>query len=197
MARAAGRLGGRFCMRRQAPVAQLDRAPDYESGGQEFESLRARQDLTPASRARIICLLRFLQGSSSAGPHTLGVQTPNRFSGCLRSGPSVSRQAHNLKVVGSNPTPATNRKTRNVNALAGFFMRCFGQIRAFCHHLRNAMWIKHFSSRVMLYRRVHVTWLAHGKRRFVRSVFVVRAGWGHALCSPLTRARNARVLASK
>src|SRR5208282_3056400 len=27
----------------QAPVAQLDRAPDYESGGREFESLRARQ----------------------------------------------------------------------------------------------------------------------------------------------------------
>ena len=25
------------------PVAQLDRAPDYESGGWEFESLRARQ----------------------------------------------------------------------------------------------------------------------------------------------------------
>src|SRR5262249_19468424 len=25
-----------------APVAQLDRAPDYESGGQDFESLRAR-----------------------------------------------------------------------------------------------------------------------------------------------------------
>ena len=29
--------------RGNAPVAQLDRAPDYESGGQEFESLRARQ----------------------------------------------------------------------------------------------------------------------------------------------------------
>ena len=28
--------------RYQAPVAQLDRAPDYEFGGQEFESLRAR-----------------------------------------------------------------------------------------------------------------------------------------------------------
>ena len=28
-----------------APVAQLDRAPDYESGGQEFESLRARHKL--------------------------------------------------------------------------------------------------------------------------------------------------------
>src|SRR5579871_1676499 len=29
-----------------APVAQLDRAPDYESGGQEFESLRARQQFS-------------------------------------------------------------------------------------------------------------------------------------------------------
>jgi hypothetical protein len=27
----------------KAIVAQCDRAPDYESGGQEFESLRARQ----------------------------------------------------------------------------------------------------------------------------------------------------------
>ena len=39
MARAAS---GHFSARRTAPVAQLDRAPDYESGGQEFESLRAR-----------------------------------------------------------------------------------------------------------------------------------------------------------
>src|SRR5262245_16222670 len=35
-----------FRQRNQAPVAQLDRAPDYESGGQEFESLRARQLLS-------------------------------------------------------------------------------------------------------------------------------------------------------
>src|SRR5690606_8650154 len=27
----------------RAPVAQLDRAPDYESGGRTFESFRARQ----------------------------------------------------------------------------------------------------------------------------------------------------------
>src|SRR3954469_15091852 len=33
------------CTSENAPVAQLDRAPDYESGGQEFESLRARQYL--------------------------------------------------------------------------------------------------------------------------------------------------------
>ena len=36
--RSAGPMG-----RSWAPVAQLDRAPDYESGGWEFESLRARQ----------------------------------------------------------------------------------------------------------------------------------------------------------
>ena len=40
---------GRGC---EAPVAQLDRAPDYESGGQEFESLRARHHLAPGFRAK-------------------------------------------------------------------------------------------------------------------------------------------------
>jgi hypothetical protein len=38
-----GPLHGFSRATRAAPVAQLDRAPDYESGGQEFESLRARQ----------------------------------------------------------------------------------------------------------------------------------------------------------
>src|SRR6478609_7474757 len=33
-----------------APVAQLDRAPDYESGGQRFESFRARQRFQQFSR---------------------------------------------------------------------------------------------------------------------------------------------------
>jgi hypothetical protein len=43
MPRAAGPLRRRLSRAAQpAPVAQLDRAPDYESGGQEFESLRAR-----------------------------------------------------------------------------------------------------------------------------------------------------------
>jgi hypothetical protein len=30
----------------RAPVAQLDRAPDYESGGRTFESFRARHSLS-------------------------------------------------------------------------------------------------------------------------------------------------------
>ena len=43
---------------RPAPVAQLDRAPDYESGGREFESLRARHfdsDSLHFRRSRWIC----------------------------------------------------------------------------------------------------------------------------------------------
>ncbi len=34
---------------RRAPVAQLDRAPDYESGGQRFESFRARHSFQSLS----------------------------------------------------------------------------------------------------------------------------------------------------
>jgi hypothetical protein len=36
-----------------------------------------------------------------------------------------SRQAHNLKVIGSNPIPATKIKASSANALAGFFVREF------------------------------------------------------------------------
>ena len=35
------------CGRSPAPVAQLDRASDYESEGRTFESFRARQHLSP------------------------------------------------------------------------------------------------------------------------------------------------------
>src|ERR1700688_4138477 len=49
-----------------APVAQLDRAPDYESGGREFESLRARQHLAPSYRAKNTAILRNLQGAELA-----------------------------------------------------------------------------------------------------------------------------------
>ena len=40
----------RFCALGSAPVAQLDRAPDYESGGQRFESFRARHPFRVQSR---------------------------------------------------------------------------------------------------------------------------------------------------
>ena len=41
--RTPGALTGRRGAGGQAPVAQLDRAPDYESGGREFESSPVRQ----------------------------------------------------------------------------------------------------------------------------------------------------------
>src|SRR5262245_20422213 len=42
------------CCPAGALVAQLDRAPDFESGGREFESLRARQKLSPQTLRRRI-----------------------------------------------------------------------------------------------------------------------------------------------
>jgi hypothetical protein len=35
---------------------------------------------------------------------------------------SNARQAHNLKVVGSNPIPATKKNASSASALAGFFI---------------------------------------------------------------------------
>jgi hypothetical protein len=46
LVRNADRAIGPKCQAKNAPVAQLDRALDYESRGQEFESLRARQIAT-------------------------------------------------------------------------------------------------------------------------------------------------------
>ena len=49
-------LGERLAGKRHlqcAPVAQLDRAPDYESGGQRFESFRARHFLDAGCRGRM------------------------------------------------------------------------------------------------------------------------------------------------
>ena len=40
--RACVTLAFALCRPLRAPVAQLDRAPDYESGGRRFESFRAR-----------------------------------------------------------------------------------------------------------------------------------------------------------
>jgi hypothetical protein len=57
---------GANCALTNAPSACLG-APDYESGGQEFESLRARQYLVTTYRAKNISLLRVLQGSERAG----------------------------------------------------------------------------------------------------------------------------------
>src|SRR3954465_1502364 len=56
-------------LRHRAPVAQLDRAPDYESGGQRFESFRARHFPFRARSMRSAALLPivFLGACSSAG----------------------------------------------------------------------------------------------------------------------------------
>src|SRR5262245_61050658 len=59
-----------------APVAQLDRAPDYESGGQEFESLRARHEINDLwlsgdlGKVRVRCVSAIPLAVGSRGRHT-------------------------------------------------------------------------------------------------------------------------------
>src|SRR5690242_1835367 len=52
----------------RAPVAQLDRAPDYESGGQRFESFRARHFPLRSTPMRRPLLLTFLVLSACSAP---------------------------------------------------------------------------------------------------------------------------------
>ena len=52
----------------RAPVAQLDRAPDYESGGQRFESFRARHFPLTAATMRSPLLIVLLTLSACAAP---------------------------------------------------------------------------------------------------------------------------------
>src|SRR5690348_6974350 len=56
----------------RAPVAQLDRAPDYESGGQRFESFRARHfpfRVEPMRSLPFVALLAVTACTSAGGPY--------------------------------------------------------------------------------------------------------------------------------
>src|SRR5688572_14378681 len=56
----------------RAPVAQLDRASDFESGGRGFESLRAHHLPSIASffkfLRRVICLERHVENERNSNP---------------------------------------------------------------------------------------------------------------------------------
>jgi hypothetical protein len=69
--------------------------------------------------------------------------------GCGYFSREVLRIRHNLKVVGSNPTPATKFKARNVRTLAGFFARQFLQMAPQLASLRSAE-INAFLSRIIV-----------------------------------------------
>jgi hypothetical protein len=64
-----------------APVAQLDRAPDYESGGWEFDSLRARQTPSQAAvsyRIAAYTTLASLSSTALGGTEFDGSFAPDR-----------------------------------------------------------------------------------------------------------------------
>ena len=94
--------------------------------------------------------------------------------GCA-SPPTVAvghdRQAHNLKVIGSNPIPATISKARWLNELAGFFRANLRNLPRMVAIPPSANEINAFLSRIIAYWRVHVTRSAHGGRVSVRQAF--------------------------
>src|SRR5712675_3273967 len=67
---------------KNAPVAQLDRALDYESRGQEFESLRARHSATAKASSRILAATPRRGGSQPKISKT----TPCKVAGGRRQG---------------------------------------------------------------------------------------------------------------
>ena len=66
------------------------------------------------------------------------------------TGDIIGQLTHNLKVVGSNPTPATKLKARDVSALGGFFVRQFAQIAPQSANPRSAIRIKAFLTRIIV-----------------------------------------------
>jgi hypothetical protein len=58
--------------RQDAPVAQLDRAPDYESGGRTFESFRARHSHHARTRSCHQCNVAVSQERSQRSPACSG-----------------------------------------------------------------------------------------------------------------------------
>src|SRR5579871_3050030 len=115
---------------RHAPVAQLDRAPDYESGGQEFESLRARhRQMLDPSKAFSEALDLHRKGNLAAAEALYGriiKLQPDHFDtlhlfGMLRC--QQGRFAEGLSLIGSalqrNPDfpPALMNYGRALDAL--------------------------------------------------------------------------------
>ena len=83
-----GPLHGFSRATRAAPVAQLDRAPDYESGGQEFESLRARHintRLRTLGRRVVARKDRFLKDVFASLHPDLAVINLNGGDGCTQA----------------------------------------------------------------------------------------------------------------
>src|SRR6185437_8901125 len=72
------------CTSENAPVAQLDRAPDYESGGQEFESLRARHSAIVISPPRPVGVGRM--------PHFVAAAMPPIFCCATAAALALSRR---------------------------------------------------------------------------------------------------------
>ena len=103
-----GFLGLTVC--RSAPVAQLDRAPDYESGGQRFESFRARQPSQPISH-------RYAQSVRVSGPAAPHFAFPRSNLRARGSGATVSEYGLltdliSVVIIGAVKAVGTNMNSK-------------------------------------------------------------------------------------
>ena len=86
---------------RHAPVAQLDRAPDYESGGQRFESFRARHFQIAET-----CIGTHRNGSGCTDATRLGAFTRPRVRQAVRGYLVVTSSAKHFEISQTSQAPA-------------------------------------------------------------------------------------------
>ena len=117
----------------RAPVAQLDRAPDFESVGRRFESCRARQpSLTPSVRSVSTVgrpLRRFLFFYAPVAQLDRALASGakgRRFESCRAHQPPSARVARGLRLAGRvkravanvvRPSAKVDRRTSHITRL--------------------------------------------------------------------------------
>ena len=92
-------------------------------------------------------------GRRQARPMRIHSHTPHTHTPSAGWSSPVARQAHNLKVVGSNPTPATTQAPENIDVFRGFLCAASPNVgklstRAAAHgiHLQSTndrAWLRH------------------------------------------------------
>jgi hypothetical protein len=103
-----GRVGRRQVFKVRIKLHQNPPSPKLRRGGQQSQTQKARSNKKRAFRASRPRLMQPAREGRSPEPTNRATgRTIDRLNAGWSS--PVARQAHNLKVVGSNPTPATNQ----------------------------------------------------------------------------------------
>ena len=114
-------IRGGYTARRHAPVAQLDRAPGFEPGGREFESLRAHYCIPCTKTALRVADTRNCN-SNSRGRRPTGVRQPGAAPGWTLPRNARRRSGAKRRTRGrrprSNPSGRTQHRDQSVTAIS-------------------------------------------------------------------------------